>query len=77
MKKHSMAWMIGLFLLLALGGLQSVYRLTGFLCMARAEPAYRYLWLNRIYLWCGISLALGFAWIALLILIVRGGSEVD
>ena len=69
--------MSGLLILLAFCGLHSVYHLTGFLCMARAEPAYRYLWLNRIYLWCGISLALGFAWIALLILIVRGGSEVD
>ena len=63
----------GLLFLFMLCGVQSVYRLTSFLCMARAEPAYQHLWLARIYLWCAISLFLGFAWIFVLILLVRRG----
>jgi hypothetical protein len=77
MKRHFIAWMSGLLFLLTLCGVQSVYRLTSFLCMAQAEPAYQNLWLNRIYLWCAISLSLGFAWIALLILVVRQGRQTD
>lgn len=73
MKRHFIAWMSGLLFLFALFGIQSVYRLTNFLCMARAEPAYQRLWLARIYIWCGISLFLGFVWITLLILVVRRG----
>ena len=75
MKRHFIAWMSGLLFLLTLGGVQSVYRLTNFLCMARAEPAYEGLWVARIYLWCAISLSLGFAWIALLILVVWHGRQ--
>jgi hypothetical protein len=73
MKRHFIEWMTGLLILLALCGVHSVYRLTNFLCMARAEPAYQHLWIVRIYVWCGISLLLGFVWIALLILVVRRG----
>jgi len=73
MKRHSIACMSGLLLLLALCGVHSVYHLTNFLCMARAEPAYQSLWLARIYLWCAVSLSIGLIWIALLILIVRRG----
>jgi hypothetical protein len=73
MKKHYIAWVSGLLFLLTLCGVHSVYRMTTFLCMARAEPAYQHLWLARIYLWCGISLSLGFVWTALLILVVRRG----
>jgi uncharacterized membrane protein len=77
MKRHSIAWMTGLLFLLALCGVHSVYHLTNFLCLARAEPAYRQLWLNRIYLWCGVSMTLGVIWVALLILIVRRGRLAD
>jgi hypothetical protein len=77
MKKHSIAWMSGLLLLLALSGVHSVYHLTNFLCMARAEPAYQHLWLARIYLWCAVSLSIGFIWIALLVLVVRRGRLTD
>ena len=73
MKKHSIAWISALLFLLALCGVHSVYHLTNFLCMARAEPAYQQLWLNRIFLWFGVSMALGVIWVALLILIVRHG----
>jgi hypothetical protein len=45
MKKHFIAWVSSLLFLLVLGGVQSVYRLTSLLCMARAEPAYQYVWL--------------------------------
>ncbi len=77
MKRHLIAWMSSLLFLLALCGVHSVYRLTNFLCMAQAEPAYQHLWLARIYLWCAISLLLGFAWITLLILVVRRGRMAD
>jgi hypothetical protein len=73
MKRHFIAWMSGLLFLLPLCAVHSIYRLTNFLCMARAEPAYQHLWLARIYVWCGISLSLGFVWIALLIIVVRRG----
>jgi len=77
MKKHSIAWISGLIFLLALCGVHSVYHLTNFLCMARAEPAHQNLWLARIYLWCAVSLSIGFTWIALLILLVRQGRQAD
>src|SRR5271169_2365530 len=76
MKKQFIAWMSGLLFLLTLCGVHSVYRLTTFLWMATAEPAYQSLWLARIYLWCSISLSIGFAWIAPLILVVRHGRQV-
>ena len=76
MKRHFIAWMSGLLFLLTLCGVHSVYRLTSFVCMATAEPGYQSLWLARIYLWCSISLSIGFAWIALLILVVRHGRRV-
>jgi hypothetical protein len=77
MKTHFIAWMSSLLFLLALCGVHSVYRLTSFLCMARAEPAYQSVWAGRIYLWCAISLFVGFAWIALLALVVRQGRQTD
>ncbi len=77
MKRHSIAWMSGLLFLLTLCGVQSVFHLTSFLCMARAEPAYQSLWLARIYLWCGVSLSIGFTWTALLILLVRQGRRAN
>jgi len=77
MKRHFIAWMSSLLFLLALCGVHSVYRLTSFLCMARAEPAYQIVWADQIYLWCAISLSLGFAWIAILMLVVRRGRLAD
>jgi hypothetical protein len=77
MKRLSIAWMCGLLFLLALCGVHSVYRLTNFLCMARAEPAFQSLWLARIYLWCAVSLSIGFGWIAALLFIVRRGRQAD
>jgi len=77
MKKHFIAWVSSLLFLLVLGGVQSVYRLTSLLCMARAEPAYQYVWLPRIYIWCAISLSLGLAWVALLLLLVRQERKAD
>ena len=77
MKRHSIAWMSGLLFLLALCGVHSVYHLTNFLCMARAEPAHEDLWLARIYLWCAVSLSIGLTWIALLIAVVRRGRLTD
>ena len=77
MKRHFIAWMSGLLFLLTLSGIQSVYQLTSFLWMARAEPAYQKLWLGQIYFWCTISLSLGFAWAALMILVVRRGRQAD
>jgi hypothetical protein len=77
MKRHFIAWMSSLLFLIALCSVHSVYRLTSFLCMARTQPAYQSLWLDRIYLWCGISLSLGCAWIALLVLVVRQTREPD
>jgi hypothetical protein len=72
-RKHFDEWASVLLVLLALCGLESVYRLSSFLWMATAEPAYKHVWLDRIYLWIAISLSLGISWIALLIALVAHG----
>jgi len=72
-RRHSDAWVSILLVLVALGGLESVYRLTIFLWLAKAQPAYAYVWLVRIWIWLAISLFLGVSWIASLAMLVRHG----
>ena len=74
-RRHSDAWASILLVLLALGGLESVYRLTIFVWLAEAQPAYSYEWLSRIWIWLAISLFLGVSWIALLAMLVRHGRQ--
>jgi len=71
MKRHLIAWMSLVFLLLTLGGVHSVYWLTRFLWMAAAEPAHKRLWTAQIHTWLAICLLLGISWIFLLMLLVR------
>jgi hypothetical protein len=65
------AWASVLLVLLTLGGVESVYRLSSFLWMASAEPAHIKVWLTRIYVWLALSLFIGATWIGLLIMVVR------
>jgi hypothetical protein len=74
-RRHSDAWGTILLVLLPLGGLESVYRLTNFLCMAKAEPAFAHLWMARIWMWLLVSLLLGISWIVLLLMLVRHGRQ--
>jgi uncharacterized membrane protein YidH (DUF202 family) len=75
MRRHSDALGSILLVLLALCGLQSVYRLTNFLSLAGAQPAYAHLWLARIWLWVAVSLVLAVLWVALFLMIVRHGRQ--
>lgn len=74
-RRHSDAWGSILLVLLALGGLESVYRLTIFLWLAKAQPGYAYVWLSRIWMWVAISLFLSVLWIVLLAMLVRHGRQ--
>ena len=74
-RKHSDAWASILLLLLAFCGLNSIYRLTVFLWMARAQPAYTHVWLMQIWVWLAVSLLLGVSWIALFLMLVRHGHQ--
>lgn len=60
-----------LLVLLPIAGVESVFRLTTFLCMARAEPAYAHLWLGSVWLWFAVCVIGGAVWISLLIMLVR------
>jgi hypothetical protein len=71
MKCRFITWLSLLLILLTLGGIHSVYRLTRFLWMASSEPAHKGLWMAQIYAWSAASLFLGMCWIFLLMLLVR------
>lgn len=70
-KKRGVHWVVILFILLTIIGLDSIYWLLFFLWRSAAQPADNALWLPRIYAWLAASAITGVAWIALLIWTVR------
>jgi hypothetical protein len=70
-KKRGVLWVVILFTLLTLIGLDSVYWLLFFIWRSAAQPADNTLWRPRIYAWLAASIITGVAWIALLIWTVR------
>jgi hypothetical protein len=71
MKRHFITGLGLLLLLLPLGCIHSVYRLTRFLWLASAEPAHKSVWIAQIYTWSAASLLLAASWIFLLMLLIR------
>lgn len=66
-KKRSALWILILFTLLTLIGLDSVYWLLYFIWRSAAQPSNNAVWLPHIYAWLAASTITGVAWIALLI----------
>lgn len=71
MKRNIITGLGFLLILLPLGCIHSVYRLTRLLWIASAEPAHKSLWIAQIYTWSATSLLLGASWILLLMLLIR------
>ncbi len=69
--KRGVIWVVILFTLLTLIGLDSVYWLLFFIWRNAAQPTDNALWLPRIYAWLAASTITGVAWIALLIWTIR------
>ena len=70
-KRSSDLWGGLLLVLLPVLGVEGLFHLTTLLCMVRAEPAYAYLWLGKVWLWFAVCLLGGIVWISLLLMLVR------